>query len=193
MKACPQYKETLFLDVYGEMDEKADAEWKEHLKACPACQEEQRRLLELLGRLKKTMTPSPIPQGHTETLVQAIRSSLTRERKKEKGWGEVLFGRPLRVVPAMATLCVVVIAVSIFGLRTLDRPSMTQTDTDSKAWKELMAEDLEVITQLDLLTDMDWVQRLVQIIDEADGDIPISDSPENTQGMIHHEDSGTYT
>ena len=191
MEACPEYKETLLGDVCGELDSNASSVWEAHLKFCAGCREERVRMLRLIGRMKQTMSPPTLTQGQTETLIRAIRRDL-REKRKGRWWEGLLVGRPSRLLPAVATLCVLVIAVAVFGLRTLHSPSKTQPAPDQKAVQELAAEDLEIIKHLDLLRNMDWVNKLVQVIDETDSDVPDSETHSNTQGMLHNENEGTY-
>jgi hypothetical protein len=191
MEACPECKETLLLDVCGELDSKASSVWEAHVKTCAGCREERVRMLRLIGRMKETMSPPPLTPRQTETLIRAVRSDL-REHKEARWWGGLVLGRPSRLLPAMATFCVLVIALSVFGLRTLHTPSGIQSAPDQKAGEELVAEDLEVIEHLDLLKDMDWVHRLVQVIDETDSDVPDSETHSHTQGMIRNEHEGTY-
>jgi anti-sigma factor RsiW len=192
MKSCPEYKEAVILDAHGELDSSARAVWETHLQTCRACQEERLRLLKMLGGLKETLRHPAIPQGQSESLVKSVRVSLSREKKAAGGWRDLFSGRPLRLMPAMASLCVLVIALSIFGLRSVQGPSRIQTESDSKPWGELKAEDLEIIRNMDLLREMDWVQRLVQAIDELDDGTPTSRAPGNPQGNFHHEDRGIY-
>lgn len=191
MEACSEYRETLLGDVCGDLDSNAFSVWEAHLKTCAGCREERVRMLRLIGRMKETMSPLPLTQGQTETLIRAIRSDL-REKKEARWWGGLWVGRPPRLLPAMATLCVLVIAVSFFGLRTLHSPSKTQPAPDQKAVEELAAEDLEIINHLDLLRNMDWVNKLVQVIDGTDSDVPTPEINPNTQGMIRNENEGTY-
>jgi hypothetical protein len=191
MEACHEYKETLLLDLCEDLDSRARSAWEAHLKICAGCRDERARVLRLLGRVKETLSPPPLTQGQTETLIKAVRSEL-REKREARWWGAFLLGRPSQFVPAMATLCVMVIAFSIFGLQTLHTPSSIPTAPDQKAEEELAEEDLEILQHLDLLRDMDWVHKLVQVIDETDSDVPISETDSNTQGMLHNDNEGSH-
>jgi anti-sigma factor RsiW len=190
MKACPEYRESLLMDVHGELDGRARPEWETHLRTCTACQEERIRLANLIGRLRGTMSPPPLPQAQTERLVHLIQDNLAEGRREGRWWRRPAIGRPL--VPALASLCVLVIAVSLFTMRTPEGPSGIQIAPAPKAFGELAMEDLEILGNLDLLQDMDWVQRLVQAIDEADDDIPGSEAPGEREGMIRGRDKGAY-
>ena len=192
MRSCPEYEEMIVLDAHGELDSNARAACETHLQTCAACREERLRLLKMLGGVKETLRHPAIPQEQSERLVRSVRASLSREKKAAGGWREFFLGRPFRLMPAMASLCVLVIALYVFGLSPVGGPTRIQTDSDSKPWGELKAEDVEIIKNMDLLREMDWVQRLVQAIDEADDGPPTSKMPGNSQESFHHEGRGHY-
>jgi anti-sigma factor RsiW len=192
MKSCREYEEMVVLDAHGELDSSARAAWEAHLQTCGACREERLRLLKMLAGVKENLLHPTVLPGQTEYLVRFVRSGLSRETKATRGWREFFLGRPFRLMPAMASLCVLVIALYIFGLRAVEGPTRIQTDSDSKPWGELRAEDIEIIKNMDLLTEMDWVQRLVQAIDESDDGTPTSKLPGKTQGSVHYEGLGNY-
>ena len=186
MEVCSDYKETLLLDVYGEMDATALSAWEAHLKTCAGCREERFRMLRLIGRVKETMNPPPPAPGQSDALIRAVRSDFV-ERNEAKWWGGHFLGRPSRFVPSLAALCVFVIALSIFGLQTLYTPSTIQISPEHKALEEPGAEDLEIIEHLDILMNMDLLDKLVQAVDETDGDRPAPEIPQNSQGMTENE------
>jgi hypothetical protein len=188
MKSCPEYEEMIVLDAHGELDSSAHAAYETHLETCGACREERLRLLKMLGGVKETLRHPAIPQAQSESLARSVRESLSREHKGAGGWRESFFGRPLRLMPAMASVCVLVIALYIFGLKPVQGPTRIQTEPDSKPWGELKAEDLEIIKNMDLLKEMDWVQRLVHAIDETDDGTPTSRIHGKTQGNLHYEE-----
>ena len=103
MKSCPEYEEMVVLDAHGELASSARAVWETHLRTCRACREERLRLLKMLGGLKETLRHPAIPQGQSESLVKSVRASLSRDKKTAKGWREFFSGRPLRLMPAMAS------------------------------------------------------------------------------------------
>ncbi|MEW6668592.1 MAG: hypothetical protein AB1512_25550 [Thermodesulfobacteriota bacterium] len=192
MKSCPEYEEMVVLDAHGELDPSGHAACGAHLQTCRACREAHLRLQRMLGGLKETMRHPALTPGQTESLVKSVRASLSGERGAAAWWRDLFFGRPWRLMPAMASLCVLVIALYIFGLRTVEGPNRIQTDSDSRPWGELRSEDLEIIKNLDLLKEMEWVQRLVQAIDETDNGTPTPKLPGGTQESSHHGKHGHY-
>ena len=56
MKACPDRKKTLWLDVYGELDPNDRIAWEKHLEGCEGCRLKRQQLLQLLGKVRAAMT-----------------------------------------------------------------------------------------------------------------------------------------
>lgn len=194
MKCCPEYEEMLVLDAHGELGSNARGGWEAHLRECRACREELLRLTGMLGEVRETLRHPAVTQADSENVVRSVRAELSGEKKATGGWREFLFANPRRLMPAMASLCVVVIALYLFGLRTVEGPTRVQTESDSKPWAELKTEDLEIIKNMDLLREMDWVQRLVQNLDESDDGPPTSRMPGNEQEnlSLSHEGHRVY-
>jgi anti-sigma factor RsiW len=192
MKCCPEYEEMVVLDAHGELGSGARAAWETHLRDCTACREERLRLTKMLEEVRETLRHPAVTRRQSETLARSVRAELSGAKKAAGGWREFFFGRPRRLMPAMASLCVVVIAFYMFGLRTVEGPARIQTESDSKPWAELKAEDLEIIKNMDLLREMDWVQKLVQAFDELDDGTPTSRIPGNAQESFYHEGHRHY-
>jgi hypothetical protein len=192
MKSCPEYEEMVVLDAHGELDPGARAALDMHLRTCGACQFERLRLLGVLGRVRQNLRAPALTEAQTQSLLRSVRKGLAGEREASVGWRGFFAGRPLRLMPAMASLCVLVIAFFLFSLRGPDSPTRTQSEPDSKPWGELRGEDLEIIRNMDLLRDMDRVQRLVQALDEPESGTPISRIPGKPQANFPPEGRGHY-
>jgi hypothetical protein len=192
MKSCREYEEMAILDVHGELDPGAQVLWERHLRDCPACREERLALTEMLREVRETLRHPSVTPGQSEILVKTVRARLSREKKGARGWMEFFFRHPRRLLPALASLCVVFIVLYAFGLRTVGGPTRVQTESDFRPWSELKAEDIEIIRNMDLLRDLDWVQRLVQAIDESDNGTPTSQMPGQWQGGSNLEGRRGY-
>jgi hypothetical protein len=192
MKSCPEYEEMVVLDAHGELDPGARTAWETHLRTCRACQDERLRLLGMLGRVQKNLRAPAVTEAQTQSLLRSVRKRLAGEKETSVGWRGFFAGRPLRLVPAMASLCVLVIAFFLFSLKGPEVPTRTQTESDSKPSGEIKAEDLEIIKNMDLLREMDWVQRLVQALDEPDSGTPLSRIPGKPPGNFRPEGHGHY-
>jgi len=100
-------------------------------------------------------------------------------------------GRRFRLVPVLATACAIVVAVAVgyhFQARLAD------PNNEMAASAEFMPpEDLEVIKYLDLLKDMDTIEKLIHVVDIPDN-VPGAEegAQEETQGMHRDENGKRY-
>jgi hypothetical protein len=183
--ACRNQNETLMLDVLGELhDSNVRRLWEDHLRACDGCRRERDRMLQLLGKVREAGMPPELPPARADTMAAAVSWRLRNERlaRPEKA------GRRIRLLPALAAGCALLVVVAI-GYRLQDRFFSSEGGEDISA--ELQAQDLEIIKHLDLLKDMDTIEKLIHIVDlPEDGQGPDSAAPE-TQGM-HKDGARTH-
>jgi hypothetical protein len=100
---------------------------------------------------------------------KALQQSLTRSwmgNQFRPWWRGVLFGIPLRPLPAFATACLVLVAMGWFALQWIQTRSLTRTVAEPQ--EQIMVSDLEVLENLDLLDEMDDIEKVVQIVDQRD-------------------------
>ena len=166
MKACPEHEETLWLDVYGELDPHERPAWEKHLEACENCRRERKQLALMLQTMRVN-TPSPtLSREETLALASSIARKL-REEREETWWRKRLFGIPNSLIPALTVACILIVALGWFSMKGLRGPSsMMHLNSEER----MLAKDLDVIKNLDMLEEMDTLQRLVQVVDN--GDIP---------------------
>jgi anti-sigma factor RsiW len=166
MKACPEHEETLWLDVYGELDPDERPAWEKHLEACENCRRERKQLALMLQTMRVN-TPSPtFSREETLALASSIARKL-REEREETWWRKRLFGIPNNLIPALTAACILIVALGWFSMKGLRGPSsMTHLNSEER----MLAKDLDIIKNLDMLEEMDTLQRLVQVVDN--GDIP---------------------
>jgi len=191
MNSCPEYKEILFLDIYGELDSVSRSKWQAHLKECAVCRNEHTKMLNLVGRVKETMTPPPLTGAESRLLTKAVRAEMIqgRERKPKAGW----FSQHWRVTPALATACVFAAIISIWSLGTFDSFLNKERTVGKDYSQSIRAEDMEIIKNLDLLTQMDSVERLVHTLDEPEEDPPMPEPDSKTQGMTKNDKRVYYS
>jgi len=166
MKRCPEHEEALWLDVYGELDPNERPAWEEHLEACEGCRREREQLVLMLQTVKAN-TPSPA-LSREEAL--ALASSITRklrEEREEPWWRKRLFGIPNSLIPALTAACILIVAFGWFSMKGFRSPSSI---THLNSEERILAKDLEIIKNLDMLEEMDTLHKLVQVVDN--GDIP---------------------
>lgn len=186
-KACRNQNETLMLDVLGELnDSQMHSEWEQHLKACDGCRIERARMRQLLGKVREAGMPPELSTTQIDAMAGAVGWRLRNERlaRPEKtGWR-------LRLVPTLAAACALLVVVA-FGYRFKDRWAGPEGGGEISA--ELHAEELDIIKHLDLLKDMDTIEKLIHVVDidsdlPPNGQAPDQAAPE-TQGM-HRNDIG---
>lgn len=190
MKCCPDFVERLLLDVYGELDSRNHSEWLAHLGSCNACTEERMRLLRLLEKVKEIMTPPALSAGETEGLVRAVREE-TRSLKKQVLWQ--WFGKPWRLTPALATVCALLALIIFLTPGTFDTVLHKFRASGQESMEGINGEDMEVIRNLDLLKQMDTVQKLVQTLDEPENSSPpVPEKNPDIQGSMKDEKRQHY-
>ncbi len=166
MTPCPDYKETLWLDVYKELDPDERLNWERHLEECKACQEERKQLLGMIQTVKEAV---PSPELSPEK-ARAISRSIKRETGNERGdmwWKKSLFSTPGRLIPTFATTCLLITALSWFSLKEFKKPASVQMASSGPVLTDqIISEDLDVIKNLDLLQEMEVLEKLVKCLDK---------------------------
>ena len=174
MKPCPDHKETLWLDVYGELDPNERPAWEKHLEKCEGCRQERKQLLRLLQTVKASM-PSP---GLSREEAGALASSIIRKlrgERKETWWRKSLFGIPTRLIPALAAASILIVAFGWFSMKGLRTPSPMRSNSNIQSEEQILVKDFDLIKNLELLEEMDTLQKLVQVVDR--GDVPLYTKP----------------
>ncbi len=187
MQACRHQNEILMLDVLGELnDPQMRRNWEEHLKACDGCRRERSRTLGLLGKVKHAGMPPELPARQADAMAKAIGWRLRNERLAPLG--ETL--RRFRLVPVLATACAIIVVV-IGGYELQQRLSNRGNEMEISA--DLMPpQDLEIIKHLDLLRDMDTIEKLMHVVDIPDNGPGTEQGTPETQGMHRDENGKRY-
>lgn len=189
MKRCKERRETLILDIHGELEPDARSNWEAHLNGCPSCRKERLDMLRLMGKVKNAMEVPLLSEEQVDTSVRALRRRMGSEAEK-KWWQRVRDMRdraPFRFVTAAAAFCCVVLAVALVNRQSLMDSIGMQTASRQEMTKRVKPEDMEVIKNLDLLKEMEAVQKLVQIVDDSNEERQQEKRDSNKQGMIRYE------
>ena len=181
MSACPHYKKTLMLDVLGELDQKKREDLNRHLDRCPSCKAEKVAFIRTLKAAKASFEAPPL--GETESA--AMRSRVIRELTG----GSKKPARPPRtfflfraVVPALATACTLLILLGVMAAKYLSGPKIALNPQPLHLQVQTTADDAAIITNMDLLSDLDALNKLARVIDR-----PQPSSPNNNvQGENGH-------
>jgi hypothetical protein len=108
-------------------------------------------------------TPAFSP-ANARALAGSIRRRL-REEEKKTYWRNRLFGIPNRLIPALAAACLLIVAFGWFSLREPKAPTLPQAVSDLQSEEKMLANDLDVIRNMELLEEMETLQKLVQVVD----------------------------
>lgn len=187
MQACRNQNEILMLDVLGELnDPRMRRGWEEHLNACGGCRRERTRMLNLLGQVKHAGMPPELPAEQAEAMARTVSWKLRNERLKPFKEAP----RRFRLRPMLAAACAVLLVV-VAGYYFKERQSESAREMAMSA-EVLPSQDLEVIKNLDLLKDMDTIEKLIHVVDVPEnGNGPEQVAPE-TQGMHLDENGKRY-
>lgn len=165
MNTCTDRRETLLLDVHGELPSGERPAWERHLETCAGCRQERRELARLLEVARKSMTTPALTPAKAKQLRDSITGSWMAERPT-RWWQGVLVGVRLRPIPAMITASLLLLALGWFGLRGFQARSPNGPNPETR--ERIVVSDLEVIENLDLLEEMEDIGRVVQVVDDRD-------------------------
>lgn len=186
MNACSHQKEKLMLHLYGELDSTARKEVEDHLNGCPGCRQESERLFFLQQLLRKSAGTPELSSQEVKTLVTGVKSKLQQARA-EKWWRRYLDLGPARLVPMIATACLVIVTAGIVGyLKYHDSNKMNSFSRQQSQAIMVSDQDLEILRNLELLKEMDAIQKLLRVVDINDKGQPQGDANHRTGGMIPH-------
>jgi len=182
MASCHNQKENLVLYVYGELDSNSGREIEDHLAKCKDCRLEYEQLLSLLGNIKEAVSSPELSPKQVNSLVANIKWKLN-DRRKEKWWRRYLDFRPARMITAIATACILIIAAGIIGYVKNNDTNEFQPVAGRQNEGEMLSDtDLEIVKNLEFLKEMDAIQKLSQVVD-LNGET-------NSQGELDDETRG---
>jgi anti-sigma factor RsiW len=167
MKPCPDFKEKLMMDAYGELQPKDRFVLDRHLKGCEGCRRERDRLAQLLERIKETMPSPEIPQALSREMSGSIIKNL-KEKQEKTWWRKLRWTGGYRTIPAFAAACLIVFVIGWFSFKTMSQSSPSRTMFTQGSEPQPVVKDIEVIENLEFLEDMDILNKLVERVDERD-------------------------
>ena len=191
MKPCAEHRETLMLDVYGELGPELRSAWEAHLKTCEACRRERLRVQRLAGDLRRTAGPPALSHQQVAEGVRVVRRRLL-DAREESWWRKMMHVRPTGLVPAAVALCALVLAVTMVDRETLKTSIGIRTASQPDAQEQVQGEDLEILKHFDLLKEMESLGKLAQIVDQDNGNSRHLKMVPNTQGRHRDEKKTDY-
>ena len=166
MKPCAKYKETLFLDIHGELPPEEQVVWKEHLAACAPCREERQRMANFLAQTKEAFPSPALRPEEAKQIWGHVRSA---QNHRENAWWRRK-GTMRKLVPAFVAAALVLVFAGGFKVREFR--SLLRFGPEDKIvadhYEPIQSVDLEILENLDLLEEMDSLQKLVQIVDQRE-------------------------
>jgi hypothetical protein len=150
--ACFHQSDALMLDVLREpMDPMLRRQWEEHLASCEGCRRERAELEHVLGRVRNAGEPPALSAQQADAMVNAVAWRLRNERLETHAAPR----RRITVWRSLAAACALLVVVAL-GYRAQEH-----------FFPEPVADlqDIEVIKHLDLLREMDTIEKLVEVVD----------------------------
>jgi anti-sigma factor RsiW len=165
MNVCADRRETLLLDVHGELPTSEREAWQTHLDACPGCCQERRELLRVIEDAREAMPLPILAPEQANALRELVRRNWRAERAPVR-WQRFFFGLSPRPGPALAAAGLVLALLGWFGFHELQTAYHTRRAPEAPA--QIMVSDADVIENLDFLEQMDDIERVVQVVDHRD-------------------------
>ncbi len=183
MQTCDHLKENLTLYVYGELDSVAGGKVADHLKNCEGCRSEYRRLSSLLDKIKEASVSAQLSPLQARAMAAEINRTL-KAGTRRTWWREYLALLPTRLAPAVAMAGAIIIAVAVIGYLSLNRNPGTVTVAQSQNEELMLSDkDLEILDNLELLKEMDAIQKLSRVVDPDVESEPLPGLNNGTRGM----------
>lgn len=167
MKPCPEHRETLWSDVYGELDPGKRPAWEEHLETCAGCRQEREQLALLLQTVRGNMPTPTLSREEAVTLASAITRKLKGERE-EIWWRKRVWGVPNRLIPALVAGSILIVVLGWFGMKGPKTPGSLRSVSHVKSEGQILIKDLDIIENLELLEEMDTLRKLVHVVDNGE-------------------------
>ncbi len=162
MNTCEKYEEMLWLDVYGELAQEKKTQWKQHTDDCAHCREKAGQLHRMIAAVRESAPVPGLSPWESENMCRTVMRSL---KKENRSWWN--FPGFLRISsgPALIAAGLLVFFTGWFGLREWPE-SPGSGSTMLKAEEMQIIKNYEMISNLDLLEDMDDVEKLVKTVDQ---------------------------
>jgi hypothetical protein len=140
------------LDVLGEpMDSQLRRDWDSHVASCEGCRREREQLARVLGRVRRAGEPPALSVRQADAMARHVGWRVRNERLTTRAAPR----RRATIWRSLAAACALLVVI-VVGYRAQER-----------LFPEPLADlqDIEVIKNLDLLREMDTIEKLVEVVD----------------------------
>lgn len=162
MNTCEKYEEMLLLDVYGELAQEKKTQWKQHTDACAPCREKAGQLHRMIAAVRESATVPGLSAWESENLCRTVMRSVKKENRR---WWNFPVFLQIPSAPALLAAFLLLFFTGWFGLREW-RDSPVSSSNMLKAEEMQIIKNYEMISNLDLLEDMDDVEKVVKTVDQ---------------------------
>ena len=170
--ACKDFEQDLVLYYYSELTGADHDKVEAHLESCSVC---QHFLQDLRGILPLTAKPDEPPQAFWESYSKEMHGKLREAEKKTRWWAGLFSLRLFHPwpVPALATACALVIALTLTFTKSPWRSE--EPPPRQEALQEIlpMAENLEFFQAMEFVESID----LLEALEGADSQEGLSEGP----------------
>jgi anti-sigma factor RsiW len=160
MGTCFVHRETLIMDVHGELTAEDRAAWEEHLAVCDSCRKEKEQLCALVRGTREGFSVPSLSSEEEHMVSSGVQRRLRLDEPdavpKRLGW---------RIAPAFAA-CIVILFAGWFGLKDFRAPDTPDLDINGALEEQIITENQELIENMDLLQEMEALEQLVNLLDE---------------------------
>ena len=164
MQTCEHLKENLTLYVYGELDPVTGREVANHLENCEGCRQEHERLSTILVKVKEASVSPQLSPLEARAMATEISRTLKVGRRRT-WWRQYLEFMPSRLIPAAVMAGALIITVAVVGYLNLNKtPGIAPVSLNQNEELMLSDKDLEILDNLELLKEMDAIQKLSQVV-----------------------------
>ncbi len=153
MKTCAEYKEQIWLSVYGESEPDA------HIRQCPECLREMSELSAMIRKVRDTVPAPELGGWEKENLSRSVLLTLKEEKT---GWRKL--PAFFRMPSAVLTASLLLLFSGWFVLNT-QKTETVKTASVSKSEEIQIIENYELISNLDMLEEMEYVEKVVETVD----------------------------
>lgn len=164
MKHCREWKETLWLDVYGELSPEMRLKWEKHLQGCRACCQERTQLVHLLKNINEAFPKPSLSHEESGALYNSITEKLKREHPGQTRRRKSFFEGYIKPIHALAACCLLIVAFGWFGLRGPHQTTRVGTISDSGGQEQLIVKEIDLLENMELLEEMDTIEKLDQVL-----------------------------